>query len=219
MHFTAVLHVSSRRASSDAGETIVRGDEGGLAFHHTTSLILLVGISTGYKGFSSAPDRKLSDVLADAHKPVARAQAMTYEALYAAHLADHQALYHRVKIDLGKEPGAAPRPTDISLASFKANPDPALLALYFNLGRYLLITSSRPGTQPANPQGIWSDELRPPWSSNWTANINVQMNYWPVETCNWSTLRCSASCSKSSRGMTRKRAAGLRLGWAWIGSR
>jgi alpha-L-fucosidase 2 len=181
MHFAAVLHLAS-----DAPETIIRGDNGSLAFHNASSLVLLVGISTGYKGFSSAPDRKLSQVLADAQQPVVRAQAMTYEALYAAHLADHQALYDRVKIDLGQEPGAAPRPTDIRLANFKTNPDPALLALYFNLGRYLLITSSRPGTQPANLQGIWSSELRPPWSSNWTANINVQMNYWPVETCNLS---------------------------------
>jgi alpha-L-fucosidase 2 len=61
-----------------------------------------------------------------------------------------------------------------------------LLALYFQYGRYLLISSSRPGSQPANLQGIWNDQIRPPWSSNWTANINVQMNYWPAETCNLS---------------------------------
>ena len=67
---------------------------------------------------------------------------------------------------------------------FAANPDPDLVALYFQYGRYLLIASSRPGTQPANLQGIWNEQIRPPWSSNWTANINVQMNYWPAETCN-----------------------------------
>jgi alpha-L-fucosidase 2 len=78
-------------------------------------------------------------------------------------------------------------PTDERLKAFQANPDdPGLLALYFQYGRYLLIASSPPGSQPANLQGIWNDQVRPPWSSNWTANMNVQMNYWPAETCNLS---------------------------------
>ena len=82
-------------------------------------------------------------------------------------------------------------PTDQRVREFEANPDQSLAALYFNYGRYLLISSSRPGTQPANLQGIWNNELRPPWSSNWTSNINVQMNYWPVETCNLSECHLS----------------------------
>jgi len=77
-------------------------------------------------------------------------------------------------------------PTDKRVTGMATNPDPSLLALYFNLGRYLLIASSRPGTQPANLQGIWNAEVRPPWSSNWTSNINVQMNYWHAETTNLS---------------------------------
>jgi alpha-L-fucosidase 2 len=77
-------------------------------------------------------------------------------------------------------------PLDERLAQYAATPDPDLLALYFHYGRYLLIASSRPGTQPANLQGIWNSLVRPPWSSNWTANINVQMNYWLAETCNLS---------------------------------
>ncbi len=68
--------------------------------------------------------------------------------------------------------------------NFATSPDPSLLALYFQYGRYLLISSSRPGSQPANLQGIWSYQVTPPWSCNWTANINIQMNYWPAETCN-----------------------------------
>ena len=124
--------------------------------------------------------------MATAKRPIERSQGVSYEKLYTAHLKDHQALYRRVTLDLGKEHGSKRLPTDQRVANFEVQPDPALLALYFNLGRYLLIASSRPGTQPANLQGIWSDELRPPWSANWTANINVQMNYWPVETCNLS---------------------------------
>ena len=63
------------------------------------------------------------------------------------------------------------------LKNFAATPNPSLLALYFQYGRYLLIRSSRPGTQPANLQGIWNYQVPPPWSSNWTSNINIQMNY------------------------------------------
>jgi alpha-L-fucosidase 2 len=182
MHFAAVLHATS----GDDAQAEIRADHGSLVFHQATSVMMLLGISTGYKGYAVAPDLPLADVLAAAERPVSQARAISYDALYAAHVKDHQALYQRVRIDLGKEAGAAPRPTDRRLATFEANPDPSLLALYFNLGRYLLIASSRPGTQPANLQGIWNSEIRPPWSSNWTANINVQMNYWPVETCNLS---------------------------------
>ena len=91
----------------------------------------------------------------------------------------------RISLTLGSKP-AASQPTDQRLANFATAPDPSLLALYFQYGRYLLISSSRPDTQPANLQGIWSYQVQPPWSSNWTANINVQMNYWPAETCNLS---------------------------------
>jgi alpha-L-fucosidase 2 len=107
----------------------------------------------------------------------------SYAQIRDEHVADHRRLFRRVTIDLGR--GRADLPTDERLKAFQAKPDdPALLALYFQYGRYLLIASSRPGSQPANLQGIWNDELRPPWSSNWTVNINTQMNYWPAETCN-----------------------------------
>jgi alpha-L-fucosidase 2 len=181
MKFAAVLH-----AAADSREAVKTGSDGGLVFAGATSVVMLVGISTGYRGYAVAPDRAAAEVLAAAGEPVMRARGVTYDALYTAHVAEHQALYGRVAIDLGPEAGAASQPTDVRLAGFKAAPDPALLALYFNLGRYLLIASSRAGTQPANLQGIWNAEVRPPWSSNWTSNINVQMNYWPVETCNLS---------------------------------
>src|SRR5205085_2259430 len=107
-----------------------------------------------------------------------------YARMRAEHVSDHQKLFRRVSLDLGQT-NAATLPTDERLKNFRSQPDDqALLALYFQYGRYLLIASSRPGTQPANLQGIWNDQIRPPWSSNWTANINTQMNYWLVETCN-----------------------------------
>ena len=75
-------------------------------------------------------------------------------------------------------------PTDERIAHFAEGNDPQLAALYFQFGRYLLISSSRPGGQPANLQGIWNESMNPPWGSKYTININTEMNYWPAETCN-----------------------------------
>ncbi len=186
MHFAAVLDAS---LPSGSGGTLTQ-DETGLRINGATTVLLLVGIATGYKGYAHSPDLPLGEIVAKAQTPVAATAARTnsaslYDTLLVEHLKDHQALYRRVTLDLGPEPGP-PRPTDVRVATFAAQPDPSLITLYFHYGRYLLVTSSRPGTQPANLQGIWNAEVRPPWSSNWTANINVQMNYWPVETCNLS---------------------------------
>ena len=78
------------------------------------------------------------------------------------------------------------QPTDKRIENFAKQNDPQLLELYFQFGRYLLIASSRPGSQPANLQGIWNNELNPPWDSKWTTNINTEMNYWPAEVTNLS---------------------------------
>ena len=107
----------------------------------------------------------------------------SYDDLLAAHTAEHQRLFRRVSIDLGRTP-AADLPTDERVRRFASGNDPALAALYFQYGRYLLISSSRPGSQPANLQGIWNDNLNPPWQSKYTLNINAEMNYWPAEITN-----------------------------------
>jgi alpha-L-fucosidase 2 len=109
----------------------------------------------------------------------------TYDTIKEDHVADHQSLFNRVKIDLGAAE-ISQRPTDERLLSFKADHDPALVALLYQYGRYLLIASSRPGTQPANLQGIWNDRLDPPWDSKYTTNINTEMNYWLAEITNLS---------------------------------
>ena len=109
----------------------------------------------------------------------------SYDELRDAHIQDHQSLMRRVSLDLGTTE-AANLPTDERLRQVSKSPDPALEMLYFQYGRYLLISSSRPGTQPANLQGIWNDKLTPPWDSKWTTNINTEMNYWPAEVCNLS---------------------------------
>jgi alpha-L-fucosidase 2 len=130
------------------------------------------------------PDRPAAEIEADCRRTIQRAARKNWNKLRADHVAGHSRLFSRVRLDLGKQDHG--RPTDVRLKAFPDKPDPSLLALYFQYGRYLLIASSRPGTQPANLQGIWSEEIRPPWSSNYTANINAQMNYWPAETCNLS---------------------------------
>jgi alpha-L-fucosidase 2 len=104
------------------------------------------------------------------------------EELLREHVADHQALFRRTSISLGA--AIDDLPTDLRLQRYPQDNDPSLAALVFQFGRYLMIASSRSGTQPANLQGIWNDVVRPPWSSNWTLNVNVEMNYWPAETCN-----------------------------------
>jgi alpha-L-fucosidase 2 len=180
MHFAAALHVQA----SDG--KLASHEDGSVSIDGATSILILLGMATGYRGYGVAPDMPLVDVLTMAEKPVVAARSVGYRRLLADHLASHQKFYQRVSLDLGLERYSPVLPTDKRVSKFADDPDPALLALYFNLGRYLLLTSSRPGTQPANLQGLWNGEIRPPWSSNWTSNINVQMNYWHAETCNLS---------------------------------
>ena len=111
----------------------------------------------------------------------------SYSSLKSEHLADYQNLFSRVDLDLGKSE-ISNRPTNERLISFKQDEDPSLVSLLFQYGRYLLISSSREGTQPANLQGIWNDKLSPSWDSKYTININTEMNYWPAEITNLSEL-------------------------------
>src|SRR5690606_12475854 len=105
-----------------------------------------------------------------------------WHALREAHVAAHRTLFRRVSIDLGSTAAdVAALPTDERVARFAGGNDPQLAALYHQFGRYLLIASSRAGSQPANLQGIWNDLMHPPWESKYTININTQMNYWPAE--------------------------------------
>ena len=104
-----------------------------------------------------------------------------FKTLLKRHLADYTRLFNRFDVDFGTNSQTS-LPTNQRIIGFsKTAEDPQLLALYIQYGRYLLISSSRPGTQPANLQGIWNDQLNPPWDSKWTVNINTEMNYWPAE--------------------------------------
>ena len=116
-----------------------------------------------------------------------KASAKTYAALLKAHVPAYQKYFNRVKIDLGTS-GAESLPTDERLSNFRNTFDPQFIALYYQFGRYLLISSSQPGGQAANLQGIWNHNLRPAWDSKYTININAEMNYWPAERTNLAEL-------------------------------
>ena len=143
------------------------------------SAVLLIAAATSYKKYndvSGDPEALTRECLAAAGKK-------SFDALQKAHVAEHQRLFHRVALDLGTS-DAAKLPTDERIKGFAAGGDPQLAALYFQFGRYLLISCSRPGGQPATLQGLWNDSMSPPWSSKYTININTEMNYWPAEPCN-----------------------------------
>lgn len=143
------------------------------------SALLFIAAATSYRSYK--------DTGGDPHAIVTEqlklASQKTYFSLRTAHIREHQRLFHRVKLDLGRT-RAADLSTDQRPAQFLQGLDPHLATLYFQYGRYLLISSSRPGSQPANLQGIWNHLMTPPWESKYTININTEMNYWPAETAN-----------------------------------
>ncbi len=148
------------------------------------SATVLVAAATSFNGPFKSPGREGRDPTAIADAYIAGAAGKTYSALLAAHAADYTKLFGRVKLDLGGA-ALAKEPTDERLEEVKhGRADPHLAMTYFQYGRYLMIAASRPGSQPIHLQGIWNDKLRPPWSDNYTMNINVQMSYWPAEMCN-----------------------------------
>jgi alpha-L-fucosidase 2 len=128
-----------------------------------------------------------ADPIARNDATVARLRAKDFATILATHVADHRALFGRVRLELGDAP-APDVPTDRRVLRSKSSADPALAALLFHYGRYLLIASSRPGGQPANLQGLWNDSNAPPWDSKWTVNINTEMNYWLAEPGNLAEL-------------------------------
>ena len=168
------------RVVADGGQVTTNGAI--LAVSNANSVTVLLAAATSFKNFqdiSGDPETRCANDLA-------RLDHRTYESLLAGHLADYRSLFQRVTFNLGHTDRTG-LPTDKRLAAVKTyglEGDPALAALYFQYGRYLLISSSRPGGQPANLQGLWNQDLNPPWESKWTLNINCEMNYWPAELAN-----------------------------------
>ena len=164
------------------GEGKVSADNETLKIENATEVTLLLTAATDYR--MQLPDWRHGDPDKSSADQLAVAMMKPYARLRDAHVVDYQKFFKRVSLDLGTA-DAAKLPTDERLKAVTAGgSDPALIALYFQFGRYLMISSSRPGDMPANLQGLWADTVQPPWSSDYHANINLQMIYWPVETAN-----------------------------------
>ncbi len=175
LHFEArIVVLTDGRVEPDGVQLQVRAER------HAT---LLVAMATSFAGPArmGVSDGRDPSALTRAH--LAAALARPWDALRERHRDDVGALMSRVTLDLGASPARPGTPTDVRLADGAAA-DPALATLLFQYGRYLLVACSRPGTQPATLQGLWNEQVRAPWSSNYTVNINTEMNYWPAEPAN-----------------------------------
>ncbi len=162
---------------ADGGHTIANTNS--IDVTNANSATILIAIATSYKSFDNVngdPDAIVKAQLKAAAK-------LKPEALLSRHTKEHQRLFRRVSLDVGKS-DAMKLPTNERIANFGNGQDPQFAELYFQFGRYLLISCSRPGGQPANLQGLWNDSMNPSWQSKYTININTEMNYWPAETCN-----------------------------------
>jgi alpha-L-fucosidase 2 len=165
------------KAIAEGGTTSSSG--GTLRVSNANAVTLLISIGTSYVDYRTVN----GDYQGIARSRLNAAQGVAYDTLRARHVADYQALFGRVTLDLGRT-AAADQPTDVRIAQHGSTSDPQFSTLLFQYGRYLLISSSRPGSQPANLQGIWNDQMSPPWDSKYTLNANLPMNYWPTDTTN-----------------------------------
>ena len=154
-----------------------------LIIKDANAVTIYVSIATNFNNYH--------DISGDENKRAAdylnKAYPKSFAVILPAHIAAYQKYFNRVKLDLGST-GAANLPTDERLKNFKSGDDPSFVTLYYQFGRYLLISSSQPGGQAANLQGIWNDRINPPWDSKYTININAEMNYWPAEKTNLAEL-------------------------------
>jgi alpha-L-fucosidase 2 len=146
--------------------------------------VIALAARTSFNGFERHPSLDGADEAALCEKDLAALESLSYEEARRAHIQDHRALFDRVTLSLGEDKYVS-LTMDERLRAIPEHPDDdALFAYVFDFARYLMIASSRPGTQPMNLQGIWSQDLRAIWSCNYTININTEMNYWPAEAAN-----------------------------------
>ncbi len=172
--------------------TVTDNADGSVTVTAADSVTLTASLGTNYA--NSYPDYRGDDPHQAVTDAVDAAVAKPYSTLLANHVVDHGALFNRVYIDIGQKPSTTP--TDVLLTAFKTArstqpntpADPLIEMLRFYLGRYLLIASSRPGSLPANLQGVWNESTAPDWQSDYTTNINLEMNYWPADVTNLSEM-------------------------------
>ena len=153
-----------------------------------TDAVLIFSAGSSFNGFDKSPSMQGVDPTKATERHLNDARHKLYGDLLARHESDYRALFDRVSFSLPTPPLLAHTPTDLRLKAFAKDNDPGLAALLFHFGRYLLIAGSRQGGQPTNLQGLWNEEVMPPWTSSYTVNINTEMNYWPAEVTQLSEL-------------------------------
>lgn len=198
----ALRGVATLNVVSD-GNVIAQGNQLSVSGAKTAIIYLAAATNyVSYKDVSGNPEQKTSQTLE-------KIQSKSYDQVRENHKADYQKLFNRFDVQF-TENDRVKLPTNERIIAFSKTPeDPQLLALYIQYGRYLLISSSRPGTQPANLQGIWNDQLAPAWDSKWTVNINTEMNYWPAEIANLAECQeplyaMIADCAETGKSVTRE---------------
>lgn len=169
------------KAVNEGGSITTEGTR--LKIEKADAATLYFVAATNFVNYKDVSADQNARVLADLNQ----LENQTFESVKSKAIGDYQALFKRVSLTL-PETESSYLPTDERMISIQSTPDPQLASLCYNFGRYLLIASSRPGTQPANLQGIWNKDMNPSWDSKYTTNINTEMNYWPVETGNLSEL-------------------------------
>ncbi|HGJ65411.1 TPA: glycoside hydrolase family 95 protein [bacterium] len=170
-----VKYIAKLKVINDGGEVTANNDNIDVKNSNAVTLLLSAGTDFKNKAYEKTTDEQIN-----------LSSEVPYEIMRSRHIEDYQSFFHRVHIDLGETENAK-LPTDQRLEALKNGAeDPSLIALYFQYGRYLLISSSRPNNLPANLQGIWAGGIQTPWNCDYHLDINVQMNYWLAETTNLS---------------------------------
>jgi len=202
------MYFQSRLKVNHVGGEVKYVDEK-LIFSNVDEMTITLTAATSFTSFDESPINKdLPEQRAVSQ--LERLQNSDYESIKARHVADYTSLFDRVDLQINKAGKKSSSPTDERIRQYKEGGDENLVALFFQYGRYLMISGSRPGGQPLNLQGIWNDELIPPWASGYTMNINFEMNYWPAEVTNLSECHepffkavkeLSANGAKTARSM------------------
>nr|WP_314897840.1 glycoside hydrolase family 95 protein [uncultured Flavobacterium sp.] len=201
------------RIKAVSKDGIITTTNSDIKIKNASEVILYIAAATSFNGYDKCPDKEGKDENKIASDRINKAVKKTYAQLYNRHITDFKHYFDRVSFavkDTVNHPLKTTLPSNERLKAYSNGAyDPEIETLYFQYGRYLLISSSRPGGPPANLQGIWNKELRAPWSSNYTININTQMNYWPVEVTNLSEMHQPLldwiqSLAKTGKGTARE---------------
>lgn len=210
IHFRTEVMVSGANVRADGNDVIVDG---------AREVTLYVVDATSFNGYDKDPVKEGRPYKELADMRLKHLSGIAYGKLREEHIADYQSIFNRVKLSLGAPTDADPRPTDVQLREYldEGRFNPELEALYFQYGRYLLISCSRTPNVPANLQGLWNESILPPWSCNYTSNINVEENYWAAETAALPEMHQSLfSFMKELQGsgeLTAKAYYGVNKGW------